>query len=282
MRRFAFLGMFAMVALATVPASAQTDLDSLLGELTYGESQLVSENEDVADSADEDLLTLPSPSAPETSPSLADDSQDDDGSLSPTLPVNPGPPLPDAMLSERLKARPSTPEPAVAGGSSLNSPSGSPPSAPTQVDFGQMFQPGSPTATDAALSVPHQAGCGCQTCHEMKGVRHGSHHQRRGLLGHHRGDESCDSPYECRPHHRPTLPPPSSMIQYFRSRNANSDIWAGYEKEAQEREDHHYRHVRGDCDCHDKSQRESCLSHKPPVYWAQAPGQCQSWISTVT
>jgi len=40
---------------------------------------------------------------------------------------------------------------------------------------------------------------------------------------------------ECRPHHPPTLPPPSSFLQYFRSRNSYSDVWAGYADETRHR-----------------------------------------------
>lgn len=40
---------------------------------------------------------------------------------------------------------------------------------------------------------------------------------------------------ECRPHHAPKLPPPSTFLQYFRSRNSYSDVWAGYNDETRSR-----------------------------------------------
>ncbi|EMI52393.1 hypothetical protein [Rhodopirellula sallentina] len=48
-------------------------------------------------------------------------------------------------------------------------------------------------------------------------------------------DCHCKGLSECRPHYRPTLPPPSSLLQMFRSRNSYSAVWAGYAEETRNR-----------------------------------------------
>ncbi|MEM1228480.1 MAG: hypothetical protein AAGJ40_22540 [Planctomycetota bacterium] len=40
---------------------------------------------------------------------------------------------------------------------------------------------------------------------------------------------------ECRPHQPPVLPPPSTLLQYFYSRNSYSAVWAGYNAETRQR-----------------------------------------------
>ena len=50
---------------------------------------------------------------------------------------------------------------------------------------------------------------------------------------------------ECRPHHPPTLPPPSSLLEYFRSRNSYSDVWAGYAEETRLRCRNRSPHLNG-------------------------------------
>jgi len=50
---------------------------------------------------------------------------------------------------------------------------------------------------------------------------------------------------ECRPHQAPTLPPPSTMLQYFRSRNSYSAIWAGYAEETRKRCRNRSPHIPG-------------------------------------
>ncbi|MCM2372953.1 hypothetical protein [Aporhodopirellula aestuarii] len=45
----------------------------------------------------------------------------------------------------------------------------------------------------------------------------------------------CKGLSECRPHQRPALPPPSSLLQMFRSKNSYSTIWSGYAEETRSR-----------------------------------------------
>lgn len=277
MRIFVPLGTLVLTALAALPVSAQMDLDSLLGELTYGESQLVSDN---ADETDTELLPAPAAQTDAVAESAEDQSASQGSSL---LPVNPGPPLPDAMLGERLKSRP---KPAV------QAPAANVPSAPVQSYSAPVTSPmqsqayatgtDSPqqhsyTSATAAVSAP-AGNCGCSGGNSCQSCSaHG--HRHRGLLSHHRG-EACDSPYECRPHVRPTLPQASSSIEYFYSKNAHSDLWAGYAQEAQRRDDRYMKHVRGECDCLNEKHKKSCLSYRPPVYRAAAKpapcAQCES------
>jgi hypothetical protein len=45
----------------------------------------------------------------------------------------------------------------------------------------------------------------------------------------------CEGESECRPHRRPLLPPPSTILQMFRSKNSYSTVWAGYQEETRTR-----------------------------------------------
>ncbi|MEM6365314.1 MAG: hypothetical protein AAF745_12880 [Planctomycetota bacterium] len=85
-----------------------------------------------------------------------------------------------------------------------------------------------------------QSGCGCSPCGELL--------------------EGCDVAHlclpECRPHRRPSLPPPSTFLQYFNSRNSYSTIWDGYNNETRHRLRNRSPYVVGpqacrpdDCDC---------------------------------
>ncbi len=73
------------------------------------------------------------------------------------------------------------------------------------------------------------------------------------LCGHQQG------PGDCRPHHGPTLPPPSSFYGYFRSANAYSDVWAGYAEETRQRHRNTDPHLRGTCDCRCQSCQGAAL-----------------------
>ncbi|EMI28045.1 hypothetical protein [Rhodopirellula europaea] len=79
---------------------------------------------------------------------------------------------------------------------------------------------------------------------------------------------------ECRPHRAPALPPPSSMLEYFRSRPSYAGIWAGYAEETRNRCRNKSPHVLGTCDClgcqTGGCQSGNCGTASP------APGGCQS------
>lgn len=50
---------------------------------------------------------------------------------------------------------------------------------------------------------------------------------------------------ECRPHRRPLLPPPTTMLQLFRSKNTYSTVWAGYADETRDRMRNRSPHLNG-------------------------------------
>ncbi|MEM9645049.1 MAG: hypothetical protein AAF989_08640 [Planctomycetota bacterium] len=285
--------MGAILMLGAVSADAQEDLDSLLGELTFGESQLVSESDDVATDAADDLLSASDKAdEPELLPAPGGEAE-----LAPAkvLPSNPGPPLPDEMLSERLQNLPKNPAPSAAV----------PMMAPSQgapMATAPMTMPNAPLANQRA----HGAGCACAACGgdavSRSIVSHSGHSNGQTLVGHHghaghghpgyghvghghfghgavgRGHNEhgreCDAPYECRPHVPPTLPGPSSTGQYYRTQPKNSDVWAGYAREAQRRDDHHYRHLRSECDCF-KPRQKLIQPANPALYRAACNVQCK-------
>ncbi|SMP65206.1 hypothetical protein SAMN06265222_1095 [Neorhodopirellula lusitana] len=54
---------------------------------------------------------------------------------------------------------------------------------------------------------------------------------------------------ECRPHRSPVLPPPSTFLQLFRSRNSYSAVWEGYADETRERCRNRSPHLDGTWRC---------------------------------
>jgi len=242
----ATLGTVFLLAVCATPAFAQIDLDSLLGELNFGDSSLVSDQDQAADAdADADAELLSAPEGRATSEAFSPPE---------TMPADPVPASPERS-SSASDASPLQPVP-----------------APPQVNFNEMFQQQQAIPTDAAMTAPHRNGCGCSACRQAGAMESGA----QASFAEHRHGAACDdAPYECRPHMRPTLPPPSTMRQYFHSRNANSDIWAGYEREAQRRDDHYYKHVRGECDCF-KDRSKKCLFQRasPALYRQAVSPQC--------
>lgn len=276
MRIIVPIGTLVLTALAALPVSAQMDLDSLLGELTYGEQQLVSEN---TDDADTELLPSPAAQADVASESLLDAAEAEESS---PLPVNPGPPLPAEMLGERLKSRPKPAAPVPPSQSSVQMPIQDSTAMSSPIQHQGTPSPryaansyASQHSFTSAQAIASSGQCGCSAGKPCAGCS-AKAHSHRGLLSHH-GEKACDSPYECRPHHRPNLPPPSTSLEVFYARNGSSNLWAGYAKEAQQRDDRYMKHVHGTCDCLNKKHKKSCLSYRPPLYRAAAkPAPCPS------
>ncbi|KLU03574.1 putative signal peptide protein [Rhodopirellula islandica] len=101
---------------------------------------------------------------------------------------------------------------------------------------GELVEPGCQSCKSCGLGgkLKGLGSKGCNTCGEIvEGCQSGCN---VGLS-------------ECRPHRAPTLPPPSSMLEYFRSRPSYSGIWAGYAEETRNRCRNKSPHVLGTCDC---------------------------------
>jgi hypothetical protein len=77
-------------------------------------------------------------------------------------------------------------------------------------------------------------GCGCTSCGEL--LTQGDIYCLRGQS-------------ECRPHRRPNLPPPSTFLDLFRSRNSYTDVWAGYAEETRLRVRNRSPHLDGTWKC---------------------------------
>lgn len=78
------------------------------------------------------------------------------------------------------------------------------------------------------------SGCGCSSCGQL--VDRSSVHCIEGQS-------------ECRPHRRPNLPPPSTFLDLFRSRNSYTDVWAGYADETRLRVRNRSPHLDGTWRC---------------------------------
>ncbi|TWU65117.1 hypothetical protein [Crateriforma conspicua] len=249
MRTFATLAIILLLVTLAVPASADADLDALLGELSFGESQLVSDSAMPSD-AEEAIDQLPPPDANVASeqPELgfASDgmieSDQDDLSLTDPIPAS-------GTLVQQQPAYQATPSVELAPQTAIGPAVEQPTALPQPIV----------SENTAMAGAAHQAGCSCNQC-----GGHGANMRGQASFA---GCSSgqCGSAYQCTPHRKPTLPPPSTFQQVFHSRPANADLWAGYEAEAAHREAHAYKHVRGQCDCFKK---KSCFLHRasPPVY----------------
>ncbi|EMI41397.1 hypothetical protein [Rhodopirellula sp. SWK7] len=91
-----------------------------------------------------------------------------------------------------------------------------------------------PTATINPYYTPASADCGCDSGDCKKTSSCGCGGGCGELIDGGQGCY-CKGLSECRPHQRPVLPPPSSLLQIFRSRNSYSSVWAGYAEETRAR-----------------------------------------------
>ncbi len=185
-------------------AHADQDLDTLLGELTFGDSSRAN--------APSTPLLEQTPQADELVPLAPADQQltniQDPGSI-----VEPPSfePIQDATLAP-TSPLPEPVQPQLAGEAPIN--------------FNQYFQAGG--HGDACAAGNASAPCGTQAI--------------------------------CRPHHAPSLPPPSTFLQYFRSDDCYSDVWNGFAAERQKRCEHCHKHIHGTCDCFSKGHGH-CTGH---------------------
>lgn len=123
-----------------------------------------------------------------------------------------------------------------------------------------LYQVASPTANPYVGSSNGQCGCGTASCGcNPRIVECGS--GRCGCSGFSGGCSSCgelvgrgsapcvEGKSECRPHHRPNLPPPSTFLDLFRSRNSYTDVWTGYADETRLRVRNRSPHLDGTWKC---------------------------------
>ncbi|MFG0264078.1 MAG: hypothetical protein ACF8AM_02875 [Rhodopirellula sp. JB055] len=101
---------------------------------------------------------------------------------------------------------------------------------------GELVEPGCQSCQSCGLGskLKGLGSKGCNTCGEIV-----------------EGCQTCRPVglSECRPHRAPALPPPSTMLEYFRSRPSYSGIWAGYAEETRNRCRNKSPHVLENCDC---------------------------------
>lgn len=241
----------ALVVTASVSVSAQgqVELDSLLGELTYGDSN--SPAKQYAQSA--------APSAPSTGnidginqlppPSLQQDGGmiEADAFRSAPSPIDSGQfdartlEIPRQDMSNQNSIAVPTPQP---------SPQPQPPVHPQEAGY--------PSSQGQPLSSAYPQPDPYSDSQQRYPQEDGYSSLRIASAG-------CASG-ACSPHQRPNLPPPSTIRQYFNSPNCYSNVWAGYAQEAQRRCDICHKHLHGTCKCaeHGKSRHgcTSCQSHK--------------------
>ena len=231
----------AVVVIASVSVSAQNqnqvELDSLLGELTYGDS----------DSPSKLYAQQTIPSAPSA------------GNID-SINQLPPPSLQDAGMIE-ADSVPSAPRPIDSGAFDARTLE-----IPRQETYNQnpMAIPESQPQTPV---YPHSSGYPSTQSDPLSSAYPQpdpySHSQQNqptedGYSTLRIASAKCDSGV-CRPHQQPNLPPPCTLRQYFNSPNCYSNLWAGYAKEAQARCDASHTHIHGTCDCAERGKsRQSC------------------------
>lgn len=118
--------------------------------------------------------------------------------------------------------------------------------------YPEMISP--PLSTASLHSNRSASGCGCPTGHcggkacRSGGCDHGGCDQCGQMLAPGQGGR-IEGQSECRPHRRPNLPPPSTFLQMFRSRNSYTDVWAGYADETRLRVRNTSPHLNGTWRC---------------------------------
>ncbi len=243
------VGSAVVCGLLVTPAAAQNDFELLLNELTFGQAESPSD-----ESPPEEV---PLSDEPVTDPLALQDADDDAELTGPEGPPDSEPPIDSPVLvpeseteapaaeapatdapAEPLQAAeplqlsdpPTVPEPVQ------EAPSDAPEaeSPPAAVDFHQVFSEPGAYASDAVLGHSHDV-----------------HHSASYGL----------------PRQAPVLPPPSSLLGYFRSQPCHSAVWAGYEYDRHAHCEHYHAHLHGRCKCF-----ESRSKHSPELHSATASG----------
>ncbi|MCC9644895.1 hypothetical protein LOC71_21675 [Rhodopirellula sp. JC740] len=218
-----------VVACAMVSTTAHADLDSLLGKWTQEASEEQASGDSlVLNHANESDVVMPQHSVV----------------ASPTQTVSfPGQPSP---VINPYVVRPS----ADCGGCDSAGPCQTPGCSSCGPKFNLRKHFGAGCSSCGELVEP-----GCQSCSscglgaKLKGLASKKDCNTCGEIV-----EGCQAGCnvglsECRPHQAPALPPPSSILEYFRSRPSYSGIWAGYADETRTRCRNTSPHVIGNCDC---------------------------------
>lgn len=220
----------ALVACAITSATrADEDLDSLLSELTFDEKTLVNLVTPTVDEATSTPLEL--------------------------LPTPPA--VPTLELTENVPMMLDQPVPPSHG-----SPTSDFVPAFNELDSGVS----NPVAPSIPVPVPVPAPSPTPTPLFDAPVQFNQYFSQNGY-----GDQcasGCDTiDLPCETHRPPTLPPPSSLLQYMRSDNCHSDIWAGYAAEKARRcqKLHDHLHRRCDCFSNGPSQCDACPPAASPA-----------------
>lgn len=233
-------------------AVAQNDIEMLLSELTFGQSDPPGDGDGVESAAATPPSPPPDEPPPLRDPSAADSPRSDANpqpeKLQPAAPIRfPRPSDEPAAADEEAdrpskstRSKPADSKPADSkpadskpprsgagrSGSGEPVPSPAPETAtPEAVDFHQVFSDPGIYGGEAALA--HVAG----------------------HPGAHPGQAAA---YR---HAAPALPPPSTFLGYFRSRPCNAEVWAGFEDERYVRCQTYHKHLHGQCDCFEPRQK---------------------------
>lgn len=264
MRSLTSLAMIVMLGAVAATARAQDDLDLLLGELTFPDSraarpaaQSPSASAEASGTAGTELVgpgaTEPEPASSETSPQ-PETSQESEASPQPETPQQSGAPQPSDGAGELRELPP-------AGGQDLSLPVDPPQTryqrpadAMPRAAGEPLVDPPAPAGAPEPVPAPRGAAEPSQ----------GTHSAGHGFVPP-AGPSAriADTSY-----HRPNLPPPSTLHQYFNSKPCYRDLWSGYGYEAQKRCHQHHKHLHGTCDCFEEP-------YSPPVYRAERRPICR-------
>ncbi len=289
-KRF-LLSSAALIALASaaLPAHAQNDLDALLGELTYGDSQ------SPAKEFAQEALTLPETTSRQliqtNQQATGDALQAVDNGLdrlntipelpNPTPARNPAPieagpfersmadappaaqnaaPLPSSVpsvqnnnfaLPPSMSSQPLTKDNVNVPSPITQVPAYSPPAAlaPTPLPQSHQTMTNHGSMQQNGGSACATGNCGSASCDSGRCASGGC---ASGNCGAPRYAQRPPQPWLCEPHRRPNLPGPKTFMQEFHASNCQANVWEGYHQEVKARCERCHNHLHGRCDCYAK------------------------------